>query len=179
MTRRVTLTVGSETYTAYVRVAPDTPRDLAYSAWQELLAWLDRAGAPAVPPPAQTIAPSPSWTLAALWDTWRQTAARHGARLPLLASTRDLEHLDVLITSYPQDQLRALIATWWQIPTARTGGRSLGLFRAQLGELSAHLAQGGTASTFRAPEPAPREERAAIEAEARAYRERLRREGRP
>lgn len=85
-----------------------------------------------------------------LWETWRATAEGAGRTIPLTPSAKDFEHLRVLQRSYTPEQLRAALVCWWASPHVEL--RYLGTFRADVGDVLAHLAA-SPGLPFRAPKP--------------------------
>ena len=78
-----------------------------------------------------------------LWDCWRRHGLAHGAKQPLGTTAGENEHVRMLLASYTREELEQAMAVWWASPF--TGGRQLGMFRSQIGEVLEYLASGSTA----------------------------------
>lgn len=85
-----------------------------------------------------------------LWDHWRHVADQAGAPQPSIAGPGVFAHLRELARDYTAEQLRSALEAWWASP--HTGGRNLGLFRSQAGEVLEWL-QRSPGVPFRAPRP--------------------------
>ena len=85
-----------------------------------------------------------------VWQLWRSVAAQHGTDIRLSASHTETAHCMELAGAYTVDDLTPALQAWWA--SAHTGGRSLGLFRAQVADVLAFIASGSRAQ-FRAPPP--------------------------
>lgn len=88
------------------------------------------------------------WSADDLWTLWLHHGEAHQCPQPLTAGPKVYEHLKRLMESYTEAQLRAALTAWWDSP--HTGGRNLGLFLAQVGEVLEHLSK-SPGAVFRAP----------------------------
>ena len=96
------------------------------------------------------------WLADDLWQVWRRTAEAHGHPLRLGASPRDTAHLMELAAAYSREELTAALDAWWASP--HVTARQIGMFRAQVAEVLAHLDSPARRRPFRAPaRPATRQ----------------------
>lgn len=89
------------------------------------------------------------------FDHWRAVAEQHGVLEPALHSPKAAHQVGELLAVHALDALRFAVIAFWDSPEF-TGKRHIGMFRANAGQLVAHVQAGHTYRFGERPRQAPR-----------------------